>query len=108
MLSYRTTKRLSYYLVLALASKLPFDLSFNSNIIINYCTCGVARSNIIRDPLPWYHALILETMWRTVARTAEHGSRALIDAVRPGIGPEMQGAYLRDCRIDGSVKDAEC
>ena len=60
-------------------------------VAINMLNPGLCASELFRDPSPAF-----KVQMKVMARSAEEGSRALVDAV--GRGEDSHGTYLSDCR----------
>ena len=60
-------------------------------VAINMLNPGLCASELFRDPSPAF-----KVQMKVMARSAEEGSRALVDAV--GRGEDSHGAYLSDCK----------
>lgn len=66
--------------------------SKNSGIIINLITPGLCHSELSREA-----GIFLTILKFFLARTAEHGSRSLVNAAEGG--PETHGQYLSNCGV---------
>lgn len=66
--------------------------SGKSDVIINYLNPGLCHSELSRDS-PFF----LTIMKFFLARSTEHGSRSVVNAVEAG--EESQGQYLSDCQV---------
>ena len=81
----------------ALAAAISSSSSSSSSppkplVAINMMNPGLCASDLFRDPNPAF-----KLQMKVMARSAEEGSRALVDAV--GRGEDSHGAYLSDCRV---------
>jgi retinol dehydrogenase 12 len=61
-------------------------------IALNLVNPGFCASELFRDP-----SAAFKLQLKVMGRTAEEGSRALVDAV--GRGEDSHGAYLSDCKV---------
>ena len=61
-------------------------------VVLNLLNPGLCASELFRDP-----SAAFKLQMKVMARSAEEGSRALVDAV--GRGKESHGEYLSDCKI---------
>lgn len=91
------SKLLLLYGVRALAQLSP--LSPQSNVIIDYLTPGACKTDIFRDDVGWFQRAMMKLAISLIARSTEVGSRTLVHAVVPDIGPEAHGAFLMDCKV---------
>ncbi|KAB2570175.1 Short chain dehydrogenase sol3 [Lasiodiplodia theobromae] len=94
---YKVSKLLLLYGVRALAQLSP--LTPESNVIIDNLTPGACKSDIFRDDVNWFQRIIMNLAISLIARTTEQGSRTLVHAVKPELGPEAHGAFLMDCKV---------
>lgn len=67
-------------------------MTSQSNVIVNYLNPGLCHSSLSRDG-----PFLLEIIKFLLARSTEHGSRALVNAATAG--EETHGAYLSDCHV---------
>ncbi|KAK8250226.1 hypothetical protein HDK77DRAFT_480197 [Phyllosticta capitalensis] len=105
---YKVSKLLLLYAVRALANASP--LTEKSNVVINCMTPGACASDIFRDDVGWLQRKVMTTAVSLFARTTEVGSRTLVQAVSPMLGPEFHGAFVWDCRpapLGPNVEGAE-
>ena len=93
-LRYQVSKLLQVYPCRELATRAR--QSGKSNVIINYLNPGLCHSELSRDS-----GLALTILKFLLARTTEHGSRSLVNAVEGG--EETNGQYLSDCKIEQYV-----
>ncbi|KAF2144827.1 uncharacterized protein K452DRAFT_266972 [Aplosporella prunicola CBS 121167] len=94
---YKVSKLLLLYAVRAIARTSP--LTPQSDVVINYLTPGLCKSDIFRDEVPWFQGMVIQLSAVFLARTTEVGSRALVHAIAPDVGAETHGAFL----VDGKV-----
>lgn len=66
-------------------------------VVLNLLNPGFCASELFRDP-----SAAFKLQLRVMGRTAEEGSRALVDAI--GRGEDSHGKYLSDCKV-ASVSD---
>jgi hypothetical protein len=85
------------YFVRILAKLSP--LGPESNVIINNLTPGACKSDIFRDEVGWFKAMMMGLGMALIARTTEVGSRTLVHAINPDLDPRAHGAFLMDCKI---------
>jgi hypothetical protein len=95
--SYKVTKLLLACSVRTLADLSP--VSKDSNVIINYLSPGICKSDILRDPMGGFEALSWTLVMAFLARSTEAGSRTLVFAVKPDAELETHGAFLVDCEV---------
>ena len=62
------------------------------NVVINMLNPGFCDSELFKDP-----AVAFRVQMKIMGRSAEEGSRALVDAVARG--KESHGQYLSDCKV---------
>lgn len=86
---YPTSKLLQVFPCRELATRI--DHSDKSKVIVNYINPGLCHSELARDS-GWGLAVLKFF----VARSTEHGSRSLVNAVEGG--EETHGQYMSDCR----------
>lgn len=91
---YQVSKLLEVFPCRELATRTK--KSGKSDVIINYLNPGLCHSELARGS-PWW----LHVMKFFLARTAEHGSRSLVNAVEGGEG--THGQYLSDCEVEQYV-----
>ncbi|CAE7205737.1 hypothetical protein CFE70_008716 [Pyrenophora teres f. teres 0-1] len=94
---YGVSKLLLMWAVRDMAQRYPF--SEQSNVVIACLTPGLCKSNIVQDDESWIVGVLRRFMIGIVARSAEVGSRNLIDGVKPELGEECHGAFLMDCHV---------
>lgn len=87
---YQVSKLLEVFFCRELATRAKQN--GKSDVIINYINPGLCHSELARDA-PFM--LTVEKFF--LARTTEHGSRSLVNAVEGG--EETNGQYLSDCRV---------
>ena len=87
---YFDTKLLEILYGRALASALSD--STKPLIVLNMMNPGLCASDLFPDP-----SAAFKLQMKVMARSAEEGSRALVDAIRRG--KESHGQYLSDCKI---------
>jgi len=87
------TKLLEIFAVRQLASVLPAS---ESGVIINTVNPGLCYSDLDRNG-SFGSRMAMATMRKVLARTAEEGSRNLLQAAFAG--PESHGAYCSECQI---------
>lgn len=97
MFRYMVSKLLLLYATRGLASLSP--VSPESNVVINYLTPGACDTDLFKDPISWLVNGIKNILHSLVGRSAEVGSRTLVDAARPDIGKETHGAFLMNCIV---------
>ena len=91
---YQTTKLLQVFAFRELAARLATE---KPTIVINQISPGLAKTGLTRHATGGIK--ILMSLFHAVfARTAEEGSRTLVHAAT--CGPESQGRYFSNCRID--------
>lgn len=61
-------------------------------VVLNLLNPGFCASELFRDPTAAFKLQL-----KVMGRTAEEGSRALVDAV--GRGEDSHGEYLSDCKV---------
>lgn len=88
---YQVSKLLEVFPCRELATRTK--QSGKSDVIINYLNPGLCHSELARGS-PWW----LHVMKFFLARTTEHGSRSLVNAVEGGEG--THGQYLSDCEVE--------
>ena len=90
---YPNTKLLEIYAVRQLASLLPVS---EFGVIVNAVSPGLCNSELDRNvgTLP---KLGIAVMRKLLARTAEEGSRTILQAAFAG--PESHGAYCSECQV---------
>lgn len=91
---YQVSKLLEVFPCRELATRTK--QSGKSDVIINYLNPGLCHSELARGS-PWW----LHVMKFFLARTTEHGSRSLVNAVEGGEG--THGQYLSDCEVEQYV-----
>lgn len=75
-------------------------VSENSPVLINYVTPGLCDTSIVqKSDRSERQSLLKSAAMALLARSAEMGSRTLVDAVKPDIEKSLHGAYLRDCQV---------
>ncbi|KAF2449999.1 retinol dehydrogenase 12 [Karstenula rhodostoma CBS 690.94] len=94
---YNTSKLLLHYAIQELAARSPLDAG--AGVIISDVTPGACESDLFRDEQGWLQSIVQSILTKLVARTTEVGSRALVHAVNPELGPEAHGRFLMDCRV---------
>lgn len=87
------------YAVRTIAAKQP--VGPQSNIFVNCVTPGACKSEIFRDDLGWFQAMMMSFAVATIARTTEVGARTLVHGVDPNLGAQAHGQFLMDCKIRG-------
>lgn len=90
---YPKTKLLEVYAVRQLASLLPVS---EHGVIVNAVSPGLCYSELDRNAGTGTK-LILSVMRKLLARTAEEGSRNLLQAAFAG--PESHGTYCSECQV---------
>ncbi|KAL8678282.1 MAG: hypothetical protein Q9224_000038 [Gallowayella concinna] len=89
---YFDTKLLQVLYTRALADALPKGKTDGGKVVVNMLNPGLCDSGLFKQPSKAFKLQI-----KLMGRTAEEGSRALVDAVARG--KESHGEYLSDCRI---------
>ncbi|KAL9634408.1 MAG: hypothetical protein Q9164_004110 [Protoblastenia rupestris] len=87
---YNVSKLLEVFYCRELASRTT--QSGKPEVIINYLNPGLCHSELSREP-----NFTLSVLKFFLARTTEHGSRTLVNAVE--IGTESHGQYLSNCAV---------
>ncbi|MCJ1455159.1 hypothetical protein MMC28_005513 [Mycoblastus sanguinarius] len=87
---YQVSKLLEVFYVRELAARLK--MTAKPSVIVNCLNPGFCHSSLSRDG-----PFSLEIMKFFLARTTEHGSRALVSAATAG--EETHGAYLSECHV---------
>lgn len=87
---YQVSKLLQVFPCRELASRVK--QSGKGDVIINYINPGLCHSELARDAPLWLHVMKF-----FLARSTEHGSRSLVNAVEGG--EETHGQYLSDCQV---------
>ncbi len=90
---YPQTKLLEIYAVRQLASLLPVS---ESGVIINAANPGLCYSDLDRNA-SFIPKLMMAAMRKLLARTAEEGSRNLLQAAFAG--PDSHGSYCSECQV---------
>lgn len=93
LIRYPSTKLLQIYAVRQLASLLPVS---ECGVIINAVNPGACHSDLDRNTAG-IAKLAMAAAKTLIARTAEEGSRNLLQAAFAG--PESHGAYCSECRV---------
>ena len=93
---YSDTKLLQVLFVQKLAQMTADSDEGLPKVVINTLSPGLCHSGLYRHA-EWPHTWILPISLLILARTAEMGSRSLVDAA--SAGEETHGKYLVDCRI---------
>ena len=87
------TKLLGIYAVRQLVALLPLS---ESGVIINIVSPGLCYTDLDRHA-PFLPKLAMGVMRMLLARTAEEGSRNILQAVFAG--PESHGSYRSECQV---------
>ncbi|KAI3397779.1 hypothetical protein diail_10312 [Diaporthe ilicicola] len=88
---YQTSKLLEIFLVRQLAQDMAKPTSNSRGVIFNTLNPGFCRTSLFRDN-KFPAATVLAVMSRLIGRSAEAGSRVMVDAA--AAGPETHGKWL--------------
>lgn len=99
---YPSTKLLEIYAVRQLASLLPVS---RSGVVVNVVSPGFCYSELDRN-VGTIPRMGIAVMRKLLARTAEEGSRNLLQAAFAG--PESHGAYCSECQVKEYVSPFFC
>lgn len=93
---YQTSKLLEIFLVRQLAQEMSKPASNSNGVILNTLNPGFCRTSLFRDNKP-PAAAFLTLMSRLIGRSAEAGSKIIVDAA--AAGPETHGKWLDTLEI---------
>lgn len=93
---YPKSKLLQIYAVRQLASLLPVNSSTSGGVIINAVSPGLCYTELDRNA-SGPSKIAVATLRKLLARTAEEGSRTLLQAAMAGA--DSHGAYCSECRV---------